>query len=201
MRGRGAPAPPRRLALVVADPTGELAAARREAREVVASLGASEPAWTVRLLAGEEASSAALRQLLPAAGFFHFAGHATFGGLDGWEAILPLARGGRLGVADILTLARVPDDVVLSGCETARAGGAGGAPGLGLAQAFLARGARTVIAAVRPVGDREAEALVTKLYRSLSTGIPPGEALRQAQIALAREEPLSDWAAFRLLEP
>ncbi len=194
------PAPPL-AALVVADPGGDLPAARREAAAVAAALADTDGGWEVRRLLGAEATGSALRSQLPRTDLLHYAGHGTFAGAGGWESALPLAAGGRLTVGDVLTLEAVPREVVLSGCETARAARAGGADSLGLAHAFLVAGSRSVLAATRPVDDATAFALVSAFYRERSRGAPPALALRRAQLALLAAEDPGDWATFRLIEP
>lgn len=188
-----------RRALVVADPLGDLPAARREADRVHRILGRS---WQVTDLRLDAADATAVRGALARADFLHYSGHATFGG---WESSLELAASGRLSVGDILALERAPRLVVLSGCETGRAA-AGAVESIGLAQAFLVAGSAQVIAAVRPVEDRLAEKLFAELYgdgEGRSEGAPTDAAvlLRQAQLRWRERFPKSDWASFRVLEP
>lgn len=186
------------VALLVGDPRGDLPAARRETALVEAALGAGP--WRVERLEGEAAGHADVRRGLARADLFHFAGHGVFAGRGGWDSALPLAGSGALGVGDILALERAPRFVLLSGCDTARSAGAG-AETLGLAQAFVSRGARAVVAAARPVDDAGAAALVERFYSEWAAGQPPASALRRAQLALRQADGHADWAAFRVLEP
>ncbi|MEM8934626.1 MAG: hypothetical protein AAGE94_25755, partial [Acidobacteriota bacterium] len=107
-----------RRALVIADAAGDLPAARREAAAVVDDW--TGEGWHVEVLSGREATGPAIRERLSTVDRLHYAGHARFEGAGGWQSALPLADGGHLTVGDILTLERVPAQVVLSGCETAR---------------------------------------------------------------------------------
>jgi tetratricopeptide (TPR) repeat protein len=197
--GQGAP-----WAVVVADPRRDLPAARREAEIVT---GALEKAggFRVRRLWAREATQGAVREGLETPGvmLFHYAGHGFFGGRDGWESGLPLAEGGFLNVRDVLALPRVPAHVVLSGCDTARTAAEAQAEGLGLAQAFVVVGARSVIAATRPLDDRMAERMMAALYRSPSARGPidAAAALRDAALAVRGEGSASDWASLRVLVP
>jgi tetratricopeptide (TPR) repeat protein len=189
-------------ALIVADPRGDLPAAREEARAAAAILE-ERGGPRARRLSGLEATHPAVRDAIqdPAVGLLHYAGHGIFDGPDGWESGLPLAEGGRLTVADVLALRRAPALVLLSGCETARTG-AGQAGGLGVAQAFVLSGARAVVAATRRVDDALAERLMRAVHRSLGAGEHDlGAALGQAQLAIAREAPDQDWSSFRVLVP
>lgn len=189
---------PRRGALVIDDPRGDLPSSRREAAAVIAALRAPG-ALEIEQLEGEAARPPEVRARLERAELVHYAGHGTFGGRDGLESGLPLADG-MLTAADVLALARVPSVVVLAGCETGRAATAGGIEGLGLAQAFLAAGARHVVAAGRPVPDALTERLMRSFYEALPAergDVAAG--LRRAQLALRQQDPSADWAAFRAL--
>ncbi|XXX80717.1 CHAT domain-containing protein [Sorangium sp. So ce134] len=201
--GRGAPSA-EGGALVVADPRGDLPAARREGESVAAALAGQ--GLQVERLSGGAATHRALRDALerPWLEVFHYAGHGAFAGRDGWDSGLRLAAGGQLAVADVLALPRAPSRVVLSGCDTARtapsAGGAG--LGLGLAQAFLLAGAGSIIAAARPVDDAVAERMMAALYGGAGFATADaGARLREAALAVMRAAPSSDWASFRALVP
>ncbi len=73
-------------ALVVADPTGTLRAARDEGRALAqARKGAI-------LLVGEDASRARVLDALGRASSFFFSGHATYAGADGWDSVRSFLR-------------------------------------------------------------------------------------------------------------
>ncbi len=184
-------------ALVIADPGGDLPAARAEADVVAAKLATR---FAVHRLTGDAAAGDALRRAMPAASLLHYAGHGAFAGRGGWDSELPLAGGGALTVGDILALPRVPRIVVLSGCETARTAQQASAENVGLAQAFVAAGASTAIAAARVVVDADAGRLMASFYENLE-GSEPAEALRRAQLDLRTARPGADWSAFRVLVP
>jgi len=188
-------------ALLVADPAGDLPAARREADAVARLLAAAPAGWRATRLDDTAAGAAEVRARLPDADLFHYAGHAAFAGPGGWRSALPLAAGGRLTVGDLLLLERAPRWVVLSGCETARTAGGSAAETVGLAHAFLAAGAGEVVAAVRPVADADGLRLFEAFYRAWTAGEEPAVALRRAQLELRRADPAADWAAFRILAP
>ncbi|ACY18140.1 CHAT domain-containing protein [Haliangium ochraceum] len=206
-------APPSDSILLVGDPTGDLPAARAEAASLAERLA---PTRDLVRLSGDQATGAEVRDALGRATLFYYAGHGRF---DGWDSHLPLAQGGRLRIGDILALPRVPDQVVLSGCETARRQTQAVPESLGIAQAFLAAGATQVIAAVRPVDDALAAAL-DPLRRAPSDGDdgddggpePTGTGagalgdsadlvagLQRAQRRLIRTHTQADWPAFRVL--
>lgn len=186
--------PRREGALVVADPTGNLPAARDEARAVAERLRLVGP---VEVLEGDRADRGRLMALLSQVRVLHYAGHGRYAGTDGWSASLPLGGGTELTVGDILARSDAPARVVLSGCETGRTSLRPGQQ-IGLAQAFIAAGAREVVAAFRPVGDALAQRMAEGLY--VEPGAPLGDALRQVQRReLSSKRPDPDWSAFRVL--
>jgi tetratricopeptide (TPR) repeat protein len=191
-----------RRAVIVADPTSDLTAARVEADRVRLALAGAGGLET-RVLGGTEATSAAVRDALASADLVHYAGHGAYGGRDAVDSALPLANGGTLTLGDVLALTRVPATVVLFGCETAKGDAGGARGGLGLAQAFVAAGARSVVATPRTVADEMAADLAGELYRRLivdpRADVP--RALQGAELALAERRPDADWSAFRVLTP
>jgi hypothetical protein len=200
---RAAPAPPDRpVALLVADPTGNLPEARQESAEIAVAVRGWGPGWKLQPLSGQEAKAEAVQAALPGAELFHYAGHATFAGFGGWDSALDLADRSRLTTGDILALRRAPAWVVLSSCVAGRSSQQAPGEGIGLANAFLVAGARGVIAAPRPVDDRTARELLGELYRDWQPGKDLAGQLRRAQLAYREHHPKSDdWASFRLLEP
>lgn len=178
-------------ALMVADPTGDLPAARSEGQAVLSALRST---YDVRLLVGREATAAEVRQALTAATLFHYAGHGLFRGREGAESALPLAQGGLLTLGDVFTLPRVPSSVVLSGCEAGRQQGDGSEGAASMAQAFLVAGASVVIAPVRVVDDRAASDLAVRLHTP--PGVDLASALRHVQLD-AFEAGKSGWESFR----
>lgn len=188
-----------RRALVVGDPRGDLPAARHEAEAVADALEKREEVDVVRL-EGLAATLPELRRHVETVDLLHIAGHGVAAGRFGWESGLLLAGNGRLTLGDILALGRAPAEVVLSSCESARGAGTEVA-GLGLAQAFLVAGSERVIAALRPVGDRDTAVLFRRLYASSGSSSGLAARLRRAQLAWRESDPAADWASFRVLEP
>lgn len=186
-------------AVVIADPTEDLPGARESAGAVVSAL--ESRGFRVISLLGHAATYEAVRNAIemPGVKLLHYAGHATFDGPDGFEASLRLARRGRFSVADVMTLSHVPDVVVLAGCETSRASHIDTkGEGLGIAQAFVLKGASAAIATPRPIGDTFA-ADATRLLYAEPVEQAPGSALRTVTRALRRQDPDGEWGALRLL--
>ncbi|MCG8460632.1 MAG: CHAT domain-containing protein, partial [Holophagales bacterium] len=169
--------------LLVSDPGGDLPHARAEAAAVL-ELSGAVATTAVTHLEGLAATGSETRRWLARRDHFHYSGHARFAG---WDSHLPLAEGSSLTVDDILALPRAPARVVLAGCESGRPLTPGGRETLGLAQAFVVRGSREVIAATRPVPDEDGRRLMEALYRVWASSAPEtgavdaAEALRRAQ--------------------
>lgn len=90
------------------------------------------------------------------------------------DGVLRLEEIGRLDLA--------ADLVVLSACRTALGRELRGEGLLGLTRAFFHAGARRVVASLWEVHDEATAVLMERFYRAhLRRGLPPGEALRQAQ--------------------
>lgn len=192
--------------LIVADPTGDLPAARREAEELGAALENVGPFGRVTMLVGD-VSLRTVRDELGRHDVLHFAGHAEGGGAGGAGG-LRLSDGELTkGLLDQLR-GRVdfPGLVFLNGCtsddQTQRLASdrplAGGLAGV--ASALLLGGSRHVIGTLWEVLDDVARLTATSVYRRLAAGDAVGAALegsREAVIAAHGEGSLL-WAAHVL---
>jgi CHAT domain-containing protein len=103
---------------------------------------------------------------------------------------------GRLELREVFALSP-PGLVTLSACDSASSD-LSGDEWVGLAQAFLTAGSRTVIAAQGRVADLSAAVLMKRFYRGLGSG-SRAEALRQAALFTRGyfAHP-SHWATFGL---
>jgi CHAT domain-containing protein len=89
---------------------------------------------------------------------------------------------------------------VLSACESGLGETAGGEGVYGLVRAFHIAGTRNVAASLWKVDDEATAALMVLFYRHLwgKKPLPPGEALRQAQLALYRNpQHVKEWSLGR----
>lgn len=184
-------APTPRRALIARDRTGTLRNADAEEAAVRAALETSS--------AG--ATPSALYDALATAEHFHFAGHGRSAGPDGIESALKISEHLQLTTSDILHLPRVPETIVLAGCDLARSEPLATTLTLGAAQAFVVRGAQRVVAAVRPVADDDAVRFARVFYRALKEEETFDAAFRAAQQQTREAAPDSDWAAFRMFGP
>jgi tetratricopeptide (TPR) repeat protein len=115
----------------------------------------------------------------------HFSGH---GGATSADEYLIFARGGRLRAQELEQNPAFSCNplVVLNSCISGRLRAHGGAF-RGLPIAFLQLGAASVIASTFALGDRSAATMTSRLYQTLSTGAPVGEALLDARRAMHQE--------------
>ena len=116
-----------------------------------------------------------------------------------WEGGHP----GFLSVGDILECRLSADLVTLSACETGLGRLERGEGVLGLARAYLAAGARSVVVSLWKVNDRSTASLMEHFYRPLLTRRMPRErALAQAKRALLADPQTRSpfyWAPFVLI--
>jgi CHAT domain-containing protein/Tfp pilus assembly protein PilF len=187
-----------------------LPASRDEARRIAALF----PARASRF-EGAEALEATAKRVAPSARYLHFATHVTLDTALPFNSAVVLSiperfearsENGLLQAWEILDSARLSADlVVLSGCESGLGRELGGEGLLGLTQAFLHAGARSVAASLWRVSDRATAELMVRLYRHLQHGESRAEALRAAQVELIRREGTGEdytypffWSAFQL---
>lgn len=159
-----------------------LAAARREAEEVAALVGA-------RPRVGDAATIAALRESAGAP-LLHLAAH---GGLAPGGAFVRLADG-EVSVSDVVSWRLAPRVVVLASCSSGArpSGSMWGA----LGGAFLAAGSQSVMATLWSVEDAPTAALVRAFYAA-GGALDPARALAVAQrAAIAAGVSPRHWAAF-----
>jgi CHAT domain-containing protein/tetratricopeptide (TPR) repeat protein len=208
-RGGGARAGP---AVFVADPAfhsadhpglQRLPGAAAEARTVAAGYPRR------RLLAGADATPAALRSAVAGAGLVHYAGHAVFDDERPERSYLVLApvpgrpESGRMTAEELAGLElRGAPLVVLAACQSVNAGRGRAGGFSGLAGALLAAGANGVVGGLWEVEDARTRTLMTGLHGALRDGADGAGALRQAQLRMLASTDASlrspaAWAGFR----
>lgn len=176
--------------VVLAVPDERAPAVGREARAI------AELIPKARVLIGEEATSQRLAEL-NGADLVHFACHGAFQGDNPLFSRLRLADRW-VTSTEILPLDLSDALVVLSACESGRAGLS--AEPIGLGWSFLAAGASGVVSSQWMVQDEVTRLLMDHFYRGLKEGLDPATAVRSAQRATAQEHqhPFY-WAAFSYL--
>jgi tetratricopeptide (TPR) repeat protein len=144
--------------LVVSDPTSNLSAAARTVEVLGRSL---DPAAAIVLQHDEATVERVMTEMqAPCVRVLQYDGHAGPGGKDGAQAAMVLSDGSLTATRILQEATRVPEVVVLAACQAARD------DGLGVARAFLLRGARQVLAAREKVPDGAAGEWMRALYES-----------------------------------
>lgn len=175
--------------------------------------GAREEAIAIRdlfgsdatLLSGAGATREAFEREAGRKAFLHFGTHAVLDRDHPSLSRLLLAPAGpedpgTLNAREIQSLALPRTRVVsLAACRT----GVGKLSSEGvssLGRAFLAAGVPVVLASLRDLDDAVAARISASFFLHLRQGVPPAEALRQAQLDAARNGiEASDWASFQIL--
>lgn len=111
-----------------------------------------------------------------------------------------LPKNGFLRTVDLHSLKLNADLVVLSGCKTAAGGIVRGEGIIGMTRAFMYAGVPTVIASLWDVEDAATSYFMENFYDALlRKGLPPGAALRHAQLKFLTSPRFSapkHWAGF-----
>lgn len=134
----------------------------------------------------------------------HVGAHVRADGRNAWQSAILLgdAPADELRAADVVGARVSTPLVVLASCASAGGRVLAGEGVQGLAQAFLAAGARAVVATLWPVDDDQAAVFMAHFYAHLADGLPAGEALAAARVAMrgdpATAHPFA-WAGFVLL--
>jgi CHAT domain-containing protein len=170
--------------LVLADPQGDLPAARTEGLEVARLLGGAPR------IAGT-AVSAELRKASGARSL-HLAAHTGLGPGGAW---LQLADR-RVGASEIVKGRIGPRLVVLASCAS------GVRPGRqmwgSLGAAFLAAGSRAVLASLWSIEDEPSRDLVLRFYREGGASDPAAALARTQRVAIGQGLSPQQWAPFVL---
>lgn len=163
-----------------------------------------------RVLLGPRAREGSVKEVRQSA-FLHLAVHGfvdseqpehSFLALSLPEALVEGEENGILEGWEIVDEMRLDAELVtLSACETALGPERNGEGLTNLSRAFLAAGARSVLAALWKVDDATTADLMTSFYRHLMAGSTKTEALRSAQLELlqgAKHRAPYFWAGFQL---
>lgn len=109
---------------------------------------------------------------------------------------------GALRAAEISQLPVNADLVVLAACRTQFGRILRGEGLLSLARSFMEAGARSVVASLWDVGDRDTRVLMRSFYAGIAAGLPPDQALRMSQMHMLRSggslAAPKVWAAFQV---
>lgn len=180
----------------------------REAHDIAALVPETDRLVSEGFLASREAVlNADLKQYR----YVHFATHGLVDSRTPALSALALSQFDRDGNAlagflrlnDIYNLDLNADLVVLSACDTALGREIRGEGLVGLTQAFLYAGSKSLVLSLWQVSDAATAVLMTRFYEQMiKNGAPAAEALRAAQLSMAAETRWADpyyWGAFILL--
>ncbi len=187
-------------ALFVINPTGDLPQSEREIAQISPAQRAQSGGRPSTVLTGSRATAEALHHHFKNASSFHFSGHTATEHTGVWQRVLQLTQGDRLSQGDILALNRVPEKIVLLGCETGRLEGIN-VPSLALGQTFIVAGSKSAIVATRPLADRTAALFSSLYYDGSSTNQTTEARMRRSLNGMIKRAPKSDWSALRLVVP
>ena len=189
-KDRPEPGPP----VVIGNPTGDLEGAEREVEGVAAKLGVSA-------IVGAQANRGAVLDC-GSPSVLHVASHGAYNDTDPLLSGLQLADG-LLTVEELIDSGPVPTLFVLSGCVTGVSKRRPGEELVGLAQAALRRGTRSVVATLWETFDESSPQFFEHFYDALAGGSSVSESLAWAREGLAEgpdgyDQPV-DWAPFILI--
>jgi len=156
------------MPLVVGVPDEVAPQMGEEARAVAGALGRA------RLLVGTDATFAAFAEASGDAPLIHLACHGAFAARNPMQTRVRFSDAW-VTVRDVLGLSLPGSVVVLSGCETGRAGVERGGEAYGLGRALLATGASAVVMSLWPVHDRTTRELMESVYQGIGRGYLSGE--------------------------
>ena len=199
--------------LVAGDPTvGEVIYRGSISRKFVPLPGARKEAemvgglLRVQPLLGQYATKEAVLQGLKSVSLVHIAAHGNaergeiaLAPLDP-TTVIPPEEDYLLTVSDISQVQLRAKLVVLSCCHSGR-GQIKSEGIIGIAQAFLGSGARSVLVALGALNDGATEQLMSRFYEHLVRGESASESLRQAMKWMRGNgfTKVSDWAPFTLI--
>ncbi|ROS76768.1 CHAT domain-containing protein [Cellulomonas sp. PhB143] len=162
-----------------------------------AEVAAVAAVWPgARVLAGEDATCDAARALVSGTDVVHLAAHGTHEPDNPLFSSVRLADG-PLFAHELETADLEGATVVLSACEVGRTTTRAGGEPLGLTSVLLRHGVRAVVAAVAPLRDDLAAAVMPVLHAHLRAGTAPAGALAAAVASVDEPVPL---VAFGPLE-
>ncbi|XP_044168991.1 tetratricopeptide repeat protein 28-like [Acropora millepora] len=183
-------------------PLPDLPCAQEEV-EMIASILNTRP------LTGREATKAEVIKRMSSVGLIHIAAHGNertgeiaLSPNPGWTSEFPQKTDYILGMSDVQAANLRARLVVLSCCHSGRGRISKGEGVVGIARAFLAAGARSVLVALWAIDDEATMVFMKSFYQHLKEGKPASAAVHQAMKALRESEKFSEmrhWAPFQLI--
>ena len=183
-------------------PPPDLQCAQEEV-EMIASILNTSP------LTGREATKAEVIKRMSSVGLIHIAAHGNertgeiaLSPNPGWTSKFPQKKDYILKMSDVQVANLRARLVVLSCCHSGRGRILKGEGVVGIAHAFLAAGARSVLVALWAIDDEATMVFMKGFYQHLKEGKTASGAVHQAMKSLRESERFSEmrhWAPFQLI--
>ena len=175
----------------------------QEEVEMIASILNTRP------LTGREATKAEVIKRMSSVGLIHIASHGnervgeiSLSPNPGWTSEFPQKTDYILKMSDVQAAKLGARLVVLSCCHSGRGRILKGEGVVGIAHAFLAAGARSVLVALWAIDDEATRVFMKSFYQHLKEGETASAAVHQAMKSLRESEKFSEmkhWAPFQLI--
>ena len=183
-------------------PPPDLPCAQKEV-EMIASILNTRP------LTGREATKAEVLKEMSSVGLIHIAAHGNeltgeiaLSPNPGWASKFPQRKDYILKISDVQAANLRARLVVLSCCHSGRGRILKGEGVVGIARAFLAAGARSVLVALWAIDDEATMEFMKRFYQHLKEGKTASAAVHQSMKSLRESEEFSEmwyWAPFQLI--
>ena len=183
-------------------PLPDLPCAQEEV-EMIASILNTRP------LTGREATKAEVIKRMSSVGLIHIAAHGNkhTGEIAlspnlGWTSKFPEKKDFILTISDVQAANLRARLVVLSCCHSGRGRILKGEGVVGIARAFLAAGARSVLISLWAIDDEATMVFMKRFYQHLKEGKTASAAVHQTMNSLCESEQFSEiryWAPFQLI--
>ena len=161
-----------------------------------AEVRAAAKAWrSAPVLAGDQATAAAVSELAGRVDVLHVAAHGRHSAENPLFSGLELVDGTWFGY-DIDQLPDVPDVVLLSACEVGRSSVRWGEELIGMTAAWLHAGVRCVVASPAAVNDDAAHDALVRVHQALASGADPATALSATVSAVTTDAAPAPFLCF-----
>ena len=183
-------------------PPPDLPCAQEEV-EMIASILKTRP------LTGRQATKAEVMKRMSSVGLIHIAAHGNeltgeiaLSPNPGWTSKFPREKDYILKMSDVQAANLRARLVVLSSCHSGRGRILKGEGVVGIARAFLAAGARSVLVTLWAIDDEATMVFMKSFYQHLREGKTASVAIQQSMTSLRESEEYSEmryWAPFQLI--
>jgi CHAT domain-containing protein/Tfp pilus assembly protein PilF len=152
-----------------------------------------------KLFLGNQATAQALREEGPSCGLLHIATHGIYRQDNPMFSAIKMGDG-YLNLYDLYQMRLGADLVTFSGCATGMNFVAEGDELLGLQRGLFCAGASSLLLSLWDVHDRTTSELMQEFYRSYASTHDAAASLRQAMLAIRRQNPHPYfWAPFAVI--